>query len=196
MPSNPELEPKEWIVICKPTPHMSRSEMTETIRAMNQHASRMQHAGEREERGTFLGANMAIEWLQHDGNWRMIAKVNMKQMDKALAERFQSLTEAACFVAVYAWRYQYGRKARISDMGNVVWCSDDMIHQGESYVIVELLSMRYTEYRADLTLIDRHGRIMAYWKGMSGSRLTETDDAAKMDQSLATSETDRREGEE
>jgi len=196
MPANPELESKEWIAAYKPMTHRLRSEFTETIRAMNQRASRLQHAELQEGSRAFLGAGMTIEWLQHDGNWRMIAKVNIKQMDKTFAERFQSLTEAACFVAVYAWQYQYGWNVKISDMGNMLCCSDD-IHQGESYLIVELLSMRYTEYRADLTLIDEHGRVLACWKEMSGSRVTRTNDATKMDKLLAAVyETARREGEE
>lgn len=170
MPSNPELESKKWLAAYKPTTHRLRSDFTETIRAMNQRAaSRLQYAGVQEGSRAFLGAGMVIEWLQHDGSWGMIAKVNMKQMDKTLAERFRSLTEAACFVAVYTWWYQYGRKVRINDIGDTICCSDD-IHQGEKYLIVELLSMRYTEYRADLTLIDRNGRVLAYWKEMSGSR--------------------------
>lgn len=171
MPPDSLSETDEWIVTYRPQDDRVRSDIKETIRYMDEHARRSQLAAEEEDSGVFQGQTVSIEWIKHDGAWNMIAKLKYSDINyETLMKRFQSIHEAACFAAVQTWHYQYGRKVRVGGAKNME-CYCDLKNQEESFLFVELLSASHLEYRADLTLVDRHGRVLARWEEISGKRL-------------------------
>jgi hypothetical protein len=152
--------------------------LKETILHLDRRFNRNPSATEEKKDGAFQSESLTIEWIQLDGNFNRIAKANFTRKGETLNERFQAITEAACYVAIHAWNDHYGWKTSIGRI-KTLNCFSELKNQNEVFIRFDLLSATSTDYRADLTLLDRNGRVLARWEEVCGNRMQRREEDEK-----------------